>query len=100
MGWSNKGPLTEFRKLFTKLNPERQQRLINLNMIHLGFYIKMNIFWKKCTASNLLLRKMQKFSTVFDFLESMKTDVVLSQRILGCLPHQIHQIYLAERESA
>lgn len=78
MGWGNKGPLTEFRKLFTKLDSERQQRLINLNMIHLGFYVRMNIFWKKCTASNLLLRKMQKFSTIYAFLDNLKVDVALS----------------------
>lgn len=69
-------------------------------MIHLSFYIKLNIMWKKWTASHILLRKMQKFSTVFSFLETMKTDMVLSQRILGCLPHQVHQVYLAERENA
>jgi hypothetical protein len=69
-------------------------------MIHLGTYIKLGFYWKKLTDSNLLLRKMHKFSTVYDFLESMKTDMVLSQRILGCLPHKVHQVYLAERESA
>ncbi len=33
MGKMNKGPLTSFRKLFSKYDLERQQRLINLNMI-------------------------------------------------------------------
>ncbi len=60
-------------------------------MIHLGLYMKLNIFMKKCMANHMLLRKLHKFDTIFDFLDQLgKTDTLLSQRILGCLPHQLH----------
>lgn len=70
MGWKNKGPLTEFKRLFLELDIDRQQRLLSVNMIHLGFYIKLNILMKKCTES-AIIRKLHKFETIFDFLDSL-----------------------------
>jgi hypothetical protein len=34
------------------------------------------------------------------FFETLKSDTVLSQRIIGVLPTDIHQVYLQEREAA
>jgi hypothetical protein len=43
MGKMNKGPLASFRKLFNKYDLDRQQRLVSLNVIHPGFYLKARI---------------------------------------------------------
>jgi len=100
MGKMNKGPLTSFRKLFAKYDLDRQQRLVNLNVIHPGFYMKTRISLFRCAVNNLLLRKCHMFDSILAFFESIKGDNVLSQRIIGVLPNEIHQVYLSEREYA
>ena len=100
MGKMNKGPLTSFRKLFAKYDLERQQRLVNLNIIHPGFYLKARISVMRCAMNNLLLRKCQMFDSILAYFDSIKSDNVLSQRIIGTLPNEIHQVYLTEREYA
>ena len=69
-------------------------------MIAIGVYLKSKAFVMKLMSTNLLLRKMRKFDTIWEYMDSIKGDSVLSQRILGCLPNQIHQVYLEEREEA
>jgi hypothetical protein len=51
-------------------------------------------------VNNLLLRKCHMFDSILAFFESIKGDNVLSQRIIGVLPNEIHQVYLSEREYA
>ena len=100
LGKMNKGPLTSFKKLFAKYDLERQQRLMNLNMIQPGFYLKARLSVMRCAVNNLLLRKCQTYDNILTFFESIRTDTVLTQRIIGALPNEIHQVYLAEREHA
>lgn len=40
------------------------------------------------------------YDSILSFFESIKSDNMLSQRIIGVLPNEIHQVYLSEREYA
>jgi hypothetical protein len=58
-------------------------------------YLKTRIFFIKCASNNLLLRKCcQNYDSILGFFESIKVDTVLSQRVIGVLPNEIHQVYL------
>ena len=74
--------------------------MLALNLIQPSMYLKTRIFLIKFAANNILLRKTQYFDTILSFFDSIKADTVLSQRIIGVLPNEIHQVYLTERESA
>jgi predicted Rdx family selenoprotein len=71
-----------------------------MNIIHPGFYLKARISVVRCAMNNLLLRKCQMFDSILAYFDSIKSDNVLSQRIIGTLPNEIHQVYLTEREYA
>lgn len=71
-----------------------------MNLIQPGVYLKTRIFLIKCAVNNLLLKKCQNFDTILSFFDTIKTDTVLSQRVIGVLPNEIHQVYLQEREAA
>jgi len=66
----------------------------------MSWYWKSKIFWVKVTSNNLLVRKAKKVDSIYEFIQSLKYDSALSQRVLGCFPNIIHQIYLEEREEA
>ena len=68
--------------------------MISLNLIQPGMYLKTRIFLTKLAANNLLLRKCQNYDSILGFFESIKADTVLSQRVIGVLPNEIHQVYL------
>jgi hypothetical protein len=40
------------------------------------------------------------YDTIVAFLDSIKNDPTLSQRIIGALPTDIHEIFLHEKEQA
>jgi hypothetical protein len=46
-----------------------------------------------------LLRKVRQYDSIVAFMETLKGDPALSQRIVGLLPHPIHQVYLHEKEN-
>jgi len=94
LGKINKAPLTSLRKLFSKFDFDKQQRLNQINLISPGMYIKGRLMLTKCTSNTLFLRKITSYDTILAFFEAIKTDNVLSQRIIGVLPHEIHQVYL------
>ena len=56
--------------------------------------MKTRIFLIKCASNNLLLRKCQNYDSILSFFEAIKADTVLSQRVIGVLPTEIHQVYL------
>lgn len=68
--------------------------MIALNLIQPGVYLKTRIFLIKFASNNLLLRKCQNYDSILGFFESIKVDTVLSQRVIGVLPNEIHQVYL------
>lgn len=68
--------------------------MIALNLIQPGMYLKTRIFLIKCASNNLLLRKCQNYDSILSFFEAIKADTVLSQRVIGVLPTEIHQVYL------
>ena len=90
MGKMNKGPLTSFRKLFAKYDLERQQRLVSCNMVQPGFYLKARLSVIRCAVNNLLLRKCHTYDTILAFIESIRGDMPLTQRIIGIMPNEIH----------
>jgi hypothetical protein len=100
LSWKAKQGVTDFKKVFAKLEPEQQSRLICLNLIKMSWYWKSRMLWAKVTSNNLLVRKVKKVDSIYEFIQSIKYDSALSQRVLGCFPNVIHQIYLEEREEA
>jgi hypothetical protein len=69
-------------------------------VVHPGYYLKSTVFLKKkFCKSSLMMRKVKWQDSTMDFFEAMKGETVLCQRIIGAMPHEIHQIYLQEREN-
>ena len=58
-----------------------------LNLIKMSLYWKSRMVWMKVTSSNLLVKKAKKYETIYEYLQTVKHDSTLSQRILGALPH-------------
>ena len=54
----------------------------------------------KYKNNSVLLRKSHSYDTILNFFETIKLENVLLQRIIGGMPHEIHQVYLQEREIA
>ncbi len=77
-GWKSKGAIVDLKKLFPKLPTEKQSRLSQLNMISLSFYVKMKISGLKLTSSSLLIKKLKKYDTIYAFMETIKSETVLS----------------------
>ena len=71
-----------------------------MNLIHPGFIIKAKVFVLKYKNNSVLLRQSHSYDTILNFFETIKLENVLLQRIIGGMPHEIHQIYLQEREIA
>jgi hypothetical protein len=44
----------------------------------LSFYVKMKISGLKLTSSSLLIKKLKKYDTIYAFMETIKSETVLS----------------------
>lgn len=71
-----------------------------MNLIHPGYITKARVFVLKLISKNLLQRKSHSYDTILNFFETIKHENVLLQRIIGGMPHEIHLVYLQEREIA
>ena len=47
-------------------------------MIALSIYVKSKISILKMTSSNLLIKKLKKYDTIYGFMETIKSETVLS----------------------
>lgn len=71
-----------------------------MNVIHPGYITKVRMFVLKSLTKNQLARKTHSYDTILRFFETIKNENVLLQRIIGGMPHEIHIVYLQERELA
>ena len=95
LGKTNLEPINTFRKLFNTMDEDIQRHLKALNVVHPGMYLKTTVYLKKkLCKNNILMRHVQWKDTLMDFFDSLKGETILCQRIIGSLPHEIHQVYL------
>ena len=91
MAKTNLEPINNFRKVFAELPDSVQRQLHSLQVVHPGYYLKSTVYIKKkFCKSSIMMRKVKWQDSTMDFFDSIKGETVLSQRIIGALPHEVH----------
>lgn len=96
-----KGPVIFMRKLFMKLPEHVQHQLHSFSIIHPNFLLKSKISFIKALnrSQQSLMKRVKQFDSIVQYLDSIKCDPALSQRIIGVLPTELHKVYLHEKEN-
>jgi len=97
----SKEPAATLRNMYSRLKPENKRRLQGLHLIHASCMVKVRTKFMKCCGGGRMnfLNKVHFFSTLAGYLTVIKGESSLIQRVIGSLPHEIHQIYLREQDA-
>lgn len=82
------------------VDPTYQQKLKSFNVIHPSLFVRTRMsLIRTCggKGSSDLIKRVVMYDTLASYLESIKDDPTLSQRIIGVLPNDIHQMYVQEK---
>lgn len=87
-----KEPATTLRKIHGRLEPLNKERMHAFYIIHPSLLVKLRLgILRSCGGRKMqFLRKVRTFPSLLQFLNAIKSEPTLSQRLLGALPNEIH----------